>query len=586
MWFMILPFIPIVALVFQNLANLRTVLNYQAEVQDVQKQVVVAGDIAKLISQLQWERSEVAFYIFLNGTTVRSNLTTRFRKTDSWLNKIRHWPDRGLGNDSTFQTKSTFLERMQQFRSRISENGTHMYQVIEYYTTSNQVMLNYLTNEIKETKNSDVWRYLLAYKNLLRSVENFGISVVYGINYFGRGQITRPNHIEFIRKDTLGMEYFNSSMEFASNAEQQVEEIFKKLENLSYIENLRLKILLNEPQLPDMKESTSYFESMAALLEALRGTQTKLRLLIEETMRESISSANKQAWTAIGVVILVLFISPVIIFLTHKVTSTIGMYVKNLVEKADELKREKVKSDKLLLQMLPPSVLTELKQKRRPPATYFDQVSIYLSDIVGFTEISSKSTPLEVVCFLNSVYRLFDSRIEKFDVYKIETIGDGYLVASGVPTLNGNRHACEIASMALDLLACTPVVKVPRRPTESLQIRIGLHTGPVMAGVIGSKMPRYCLFGDTVNTASRMETTGEPLKIHMSMDMKLALEEIGGFFIEHRGTIEVKGKGNMDTYWLIGKISTGNTSEIVEIVRPYQFDTVDQFEYLDEFYHE
>ncbi|XP_011308838.1 guanylate cyclase 32E isoform X2 [Fopius arisanus] len=222
-------------------------------------------------------------------------------------------------------------------------------------------------------------------------------------------------------------------------------------------------------------------------------------------------------------------------------------------ERTDQLTEEKKKTDALLYEMLPKYVAEQLKKGHKVQAEGFDCVTIYFSDIVGFTHMSAESTPLEVVDLLNDLYTCFDATIENYDVYKVETIGDAYMVVSGLPIRNGIQHAGEIASMSLCLLDKIKEFSIRHRPFDKLQLRIGIHSGPVCAGVVGLKMPRYCLFGDTVNTASRMESTGLPLKIHCSNETKLLLDEIGGFHLEERGLVEMKGKGERVTYWLYGE---------------------------------
>jgi len=217
-----------------------------------------------------------------------------------------------------------------------------------------------------------------------------------------------------------------------------------------------------------------------------------------------------------------------------------------------ELEKEREKKIVLLHQLLPPKVASKLLGGEKIIPELFDQATVFFSDIEGFTKIATAVEPLSLVHFLNDMYSVMDHIASLFKLYKVETIGDAYVIASGVPEA-WIDNAAEIANFALVVHEVIKLVINPATNT-SVRIRIGINSGPVMGGVVGVKMPRYCLFGDTMNTASRMESTGQVDKIHVSESTACVLQEKypGWFQLEKREHIEVKGKGKMTTYWLSG----------------------------------
>ncbi|XP_016042961.2 guanylate cyclase soluble subunit beta-2-like [Erinaceus europaeus] len=223
---------------------------------------------------------------------------------------------------------------------------------------------------------------------------------------------------------------------------------------------------------------------------------------------------------------------------------------------------EKKKTETLLYAMLPEHVANQLKEGKKVAAGEFKTCTILFSDVVTFTNICAACEPIQIVNMLNSMYSKFDRLTNVHDVYKVETIGDAYMVVGGVPVPTGS-HAQRVANFALGMRISAREVMNPITG-EPIQIRVGIHTGPVLAGVVGDKMPRYCLFGDTVNTASRMESHGLPNKVHLSPTTYKALEN-QGFEIIERGEIEVKGKGKMTTYFLVQNL---NASEDEIMGRP------------------
>ncbi len=204
------------------------------------------------------------------------------------------------------------------------------------------------------------------------------------------------------------------------------------------------------------------------------------------------------------------------------------------------------RSEDLLHNILPPSIVERLRRGPGVVADAFDEASILFADLVGFTPLAAKCTPEELVRLLDEIVVAFEELVEERGLEKVKTIGDAYMVASGVPNRRRD-HAEAIADLALAMRA--RFAEIAERSASPLAMRIGIHSGPVVAGVIGKSKFAYDLWGDTVNTAARMESHGEPGRVHVSEETVRALGD--GWAVEERGTVEVKGKGAMRTYWLL-----------------------------------
>jgi class 3 adenylate cyclase len=213
-----------------------------------------------------------------------------------------------------------------------------------------------------------------------------------------------------------------------------------------------------------------------------------------------------------------------------------------------KLESERQRTERLLLNILPQPIAERLKQEEQTIADQFPEATVLFADVVGFTQLASEISAAELVVLLNRLFSMFDQLAEQHGVEKIKTIGDAYMVVAGLPTPRSD-HAQAIANLAIDMQHAVAHFNVELN--QSLNIRIGINTGPVVAGVIGLKRFIYDLWGDTVNIASRMESHGIAGVIQVSEATYECLKE--QYLFQKRGVIQVKGKGDMTTYLLMGK---------------------------------
>ncbi len=226
----------------------------------------------------------------------------------------------------------------------------------------------------------------------------------------------------------------------------------------------------------------------------------------------------------------------------------LAVFAKQRRDALAALRIEQAKAEDLLLNILPSSIADRLKAHAQPIADQIGSASILFADVVDFTPLSERLPPDEVVGILDHLFTHFDTLAERYGLEKIKTIGDCYMVAAGVPSPRPD-HAQALAAMALDML------EAMRSSDEvghlGLELRIGISSGPVVAGVIGRKRFLYDLWGDAVNTASRMESHGTPGHIQVTRATADLLED--GFELERRGTIPVKGKGEVEVWYVTGR---------------------------------
>ena len=238
----------------------------------------------------------------------------------------------------------------------------------------------------------------------------------------------------------------------------------------------------------------------------------------------------------------------------HQMFNRIYQEIEQRQQAEIGLRLEQEKSERLLVNILPKSIAERLKQEEGAIAEKFESVTILFADLVNFTHLASQTSPVELVCLLNDIFSRFDTLVEQLGLEKIKTIGDAYMVVGGVPEPRED-HAQAIATLALEMQRA--IESFNQAHNQQFQLRIGINTGPVVAGVIGRQKFAYDLWGDTVNVASRMESHGEPGKIQVTTSTYDRIKD--DYVLDYRGSIMVKGRGSLETYFLTNWLTPNPT---------------------------
>ncbi|KAK6185602.1 hypothetical protein SNE40_007801 [Patella caerulea] len=555
-----LTLLPILGLWAFTVYSLSDSIQGKTAIEQTQYAVKFSVELGKFLDRLQRERDMSVLYLSILGPETKTFILNEYLLTDQALKQLSNWPVKGDQN-SIFTTKDSFKKYLSDHRAQLDPNNFDIYVEMEFYSLLIERFVEWMYEAIRESNMASIWKTLVAYQKIVTGMEHVGIERALGAVFYVQGGFpTQSVYERYNEKVHVYKANYQSAVLYSTIVDPIFQEgVTSSGTNLtSVIEKFRFEIQHTLSIDFSITKGQWWFDNMTLYLDTLLVIQQDLATLINGKLEEIINEEERNLIISAGLLVVVILMCPLVIYSVESLTSDIQKYALTLVQKTKELSREKRKTDTLLYQMVPKPVAEQLKLRRDVDAEYFKSVTVMFSDIFGFTRIANECSPFEIVSLLNNLYTAIDEKLDNHEVYKVETINDSYMVASGLPTRIGNRHSLEVAALACDLIDMMSKRRFSAAGHRFIQLRIGINTGPCMAGIVGTIMPRYCLFGDTVNTSSRMKSYGLPNKIQISSSTYNSLKKHGVFVMKHRGTIEVKGKGSMKTYWLIGRLDRVN----------------------------
>ncbi|XP_055353540.1 uncharacterized protein LOC129599347 [Paramacrobiotus metropolitanus] len=538
--------VPMAVLVLQCSVVIIKALHSKSEATRTTETITTTIQTATIVTRLQRERGMTSLFLSSHSPEAWKNVVNFRKSSDAGIAAVEHWP--GNVNDGpALATRDAFRDTLVEHRIPQTSNHTSIEEVF-WYTKLITGALKLMNRDIRLSGDvgGQLWTYLFAYESFVNAKECWGIQRALGSAYYGRGYHVPDEKKLFYEVYLKAQTFLSLCFDHSQRSRALYDSLVAdKTYLLDYINAVRKTVLEVPNVTADAQTGLNWFGNMTTYIDLTSGIETDLTNTIQDQLAAQVATAQGELSEALTFLIIVSIVCPplcVWYFLSvSRINRTIGKSAKALANQTTELSAEKRKGEKLLHRMLPPTIADALKRGENVSAEHFDST----------TKISSRSTPLQVVELLNGLYTKFDSELDSHDVYKVETIGDAYMVVSGLPQRNGNAHGNEIATLSLELLKIVYDFKIPHLPTDRLKLRIGLHTGPVLAGVVGKKMPRYCLFGPTVADAATMEQSGLPLRVHISQTCKNLLDKLGGFECVKRAR---ESADNLETtYWLLAK---------------------------------
>ncbi|XP_072020350.1 uncharacterized protein [Amphiura filiformis] len=490
---LIFQVIPLIVLVAFSVLSLKETVKRLKSAEAIQEHVYANQRIGDLIVALQIERGLSAMYLGSQRSNpdVLEQLYIGHLYSNIALSALDVWPAEGIysQNVGKLATKSDLEEKIKLHRWQVTNKSgkTSVTHNVLFYTAVNRALMVSGIQEIIENDQHAIWSKLVARNNLLHSSDMFGIMRALGSVHYSSCKLSETDLDWFVKVSAQGELLLEQAFDYYMSLAEEYYNLINAHESLMQgLSNMTSDIIRNVDAcekygtLTARDKSFQWFWNMTVVIQSIAQVHNWTSNLIREEAQKVIDEAQVSASVYGAMTIVVVCCSFVLVAYfskqSHELVTTIGHYAQQLTDRKNDLQNEKKLSERLLYQMLPRSVVKQLREGRSVLAENYQSVTIYYGNIVDFTPMAAQMTPMDVVDLLNKLYSICDSCIDKYDVYKVETIGDAYMVVSGLPEPT-DRHAWEIASMALDLLSVTETFAIPHLPDEHIKLRIGIHTG-------------------------------------------------------------------------------------------------------------